>query len=674
MAFQGARSDGLGLAVYSQSQDFQRSLSSINPFDTRHRGDSLLLENLTHKVRDLLPSRTSHFNDSSPTIVNEDCFGTSTTMKNVHPPVSWKLLVDQIFASAPLLKHMKFLEEFRYIIVTSAFLHDIDPDKLRLQSRDYTFKTSEELNAIRNADITFHRLNSLRDIVTKNYHIKTTLHHSELLLRCYRIAKLLNRKIDSGITGSKAQVLSLLLIGLYLTFEQRNSVAEILQKKVLQNLDLTVAAIQDLNSLLYRFYLRYKEEMADSMLHTTLAHKLSETTTLSTIKALTICAMDSLYYNIQIQIGNIIVYCNPEDLSKYCHMYSLDLSELLFYIEQDAIDIEAKSTRVRLFEKFFFCCLLSVNNIKTQRGTQELHLDTNIMEMLYIKYSITKADYFQCHDEINLMNNLITMLSNTNHCVNSAIYNLKEHKLLLESVYQNDIAKDVKEIEEKNVMASIMKLLNELEQKLYMLNKYDDDTRNKLIYDKVQALTKLSRSSKHVTSQTLSESSNVPSSEVATDITDLKKLHCSKYLNVRVERINLNQKVQFIDALEHEENVNDLDNLQFCSFSDNLANASSLLSSKSNPCRDTTILQHEDNFGKLSDRELENRLNEKIRNFSIENKRSKDQLRMKKSMELLKGQYTSVLQSRNAPQDVARNILTSEVNIPMIYEIDELLN
>lgn len=351
----------------------------------------------------------------------------------------WDGIVNEIFQNYPSKYDAKFVEEFQYLIVTSHFLNDMNGSRFSLTNKPSPIlrKDIKSYNAGKMSNRIPTKFGILEcSNMNEKFRFHRTLNYLPTLLRSYKILRHLQHRAATNNSLEKSRVVKsiiiLTLISCHLAIQQELFYRQHIKYKSTQILRRTLDSLKRLDELLHKFHLGLKEQTIhqhlsvsfnDSDLHSIELQKIS------TLKSLLASSLDQLYFGMKHLVKELLPICNPNELLKYCGMYSIDMSDVLWSIFDVGITMEGKSFRAHYLKRFVLCCLLS-----TQR---EVGISTN--SVTGAGGDILSQIFFTLRVQTNpsgmyFMWKISKELENWNIVILSLISNLGNYEYLLESV------------------------------------------------------------------------------------------------------------------------------------------------------------------------------------------------------------------------------------------------
>lgn len=633
--------------------------------------------------------------DYSPTIVNSETFTknsvTPETVKTSQRVANWDRFVNDIFNELPFESRDQFLEEFQYAVISSGCLNDISrnvlPCSLKKSIMDFHNKSQTFTKAPSTLTIPT-KYGRLKICGTSKFYLVKTLDYLRTLLLSHRVLRFLRRTKPKNLKSTK-KIVSVLLMAVYLAIQQEFFNTQYTKYKTLVTLKEMLKNLQKFNALLSKYHLRFKE----LAIHEPFGSESGSDNTyvLSNIKELLSSTLDLSFHNIKRITTNLFALSNTTTLAKYCEIYGLHNSDLVYYFNHPANDIEAKAKRFHVLKKFMLCCLLSLNHSNSQADLPMLNPLSNIFPNFDCTFN--ELEYFTDSDRLKSVNENLCELKFSIETLTSS---LVSHRSILYStegtssssstppthrLLQNN-SQDVI-LDGRHKSHQISMTLNTIKQLEDVL--HDSFHKELSIETKAFVTTNLERlldywQKKSHVNKPERHSPIIPSNrgfslDVLQPATARTSIETSTY-----KKVYLNSDIDFRSVDETQSDIE-------------LDSDKEGLTDDGNYDRQETTEECNANhkFKGLSDEELRSKLNEGILKFAVENNQGRERLRTQKSFELLR----RVTQKKNSPQygcrhssscnpsDKTKNTVksrspyttqfSSEESIPVLYELKELL-
>lgn len=618
-------------------------------------------------------------NDWSPTIVNNGLFDTisfqcdgkdntvtsdgessNKTINCINDPliksnqISTRInnLFDKLYAKFYLPAHDNvFWEQWQYFIVTCNVTNEYNHYKHTVLKMKKSLVNLNKVNLKLNSiNYRTHRI-ILKQIIIFLKHFKSNIHIDK------------DRNLRNFLLIWKS------------ILDQRMQKKQLQQQHLLFELNNTINSINILDSLFQRFYLNFKELNNYKLI----SHKTDfniETVVLQ-IEHFMKCLYDIWFFKIKNQLDKLIIYVDSEVLKKYCKLYGIDMIDLRYYINQNCLQLIDKSQRLKILQKFWLCVLLSLrgqsfgnDNCFTSNSVDKIEIN-EFISILKIKSNVNDTD--SPHTETsNSLKDVLIQMRKFNH---SLIDLMNEHKFFLnfdnkfdffDTEIKNEIEKNNQFVDQGNnntdneEFLNFINVLDHLQLKL----KNDEIKSEHFITHKDIIVSKLNEMLQY-----LSRQEDISSLETYID-----SMHCMDTRITSTTSIKnhhgFSLDILKYDSLNHTtvNNKNHAPNNNFHNTKSKLDKPIEVIITNDNfdpddIDSDTLDTTHRSTKN-ISDQELNQQLNDKIRQFASQNKLSKSQLRTQKSFQLLKKLPHMHLKSQES----------TEALIPVIYELNELVN
>ncbi|SCV04293.1 LANO_0G09318g1_1 [Lachancea nothofagi CBS 11611] len=618
-------------------------------------------------------------NDNSPTVVGssefsshehdnlylEDDIQKELSRLTINPEASkskYEVLVAKIFSESPF-SNQNFNEEFQYTIIASQLLTDsIRPlwtaqpksEKSILNfHRDKESYSSQHLPCVPTKFGKFTAVN-------KQFLLRKTVPLFPTFLVVRRCLGLMAR--CKAPQKSKKRILAALSIAIYIALQQESFHDQYVKYSALLALQTAVAQLQNLDKLLHRLHIRYKELTIYKPIALVQSCQPSGSN-LSIIRDVLTASLDLSFYELQKITIKLLPILRNRELFRYCEIYGVNFVDLYFVINGESGDISEKAVRTHLLKKFILCCLLSIGS-KSKQDTEEKESEYRVtLEKIFATY---KA-YGNCSD---CRRSVITLdqLKELNELLKTVYSFLGQYRSHLnDGGIQTHEAKDTEDTHHQDFRtATTLNMLQEL-QKLMITNSSDTDEEiGKKLQKKLSELSRLwsqSETSKNGRSGRPRKERHCNGLQL--DVVQSPTLSNDEYGPSHIFNFNsypsLSSEIKFRNVeesgseSEYEQEGDDTITEQIFIANENY--------------------DHKDDFRKLTDEELRNKLNERIMTLAMENKRGKEKLRTKKSFGLLDRNQAQNIQenSKVGGRPSYRSKFTSEDSIPVLYELKQIL-
>ncbi|EDO17827.1 hypothetical protein Kpol_1043p17 [Vanderwaltozyma polyspora DSM 70294] len=614
------------------------------------------------------------------------------------------LIIQRIFEELPMSKNDQFFDEFQYAIITCPLLNDNNGVR-------FLFDVKKSILDFHKNKYTGHR-RILKSFPTKfgrclklssdNFQLTKTFHHSRTVLLSYKLINYIHSlKNSEESLILKNKFLTIILLCLYMSFQQELFHIQYIKYKTLLEVKIILNSLHRLDTIIHKYYNAYSEESIFRPINLNLNNQIDNNSNLSNIEVLLSSCLDILFYNFKNFTNEMLQLINIDELGKFCDIYKIHFNELYDLLRKSQTTIKGKLLRSEILQKFFLCCLLSLNN-------------TNVSINQHVRSSLTKIfnDSFlnqpEPKQQLKLEKTAI-ILKQVKRVIELLASTLNANKYLLVSIIEDtpppssklhlkNTSKDIENVP----LTSFINRLVELERSILRI---DPNDLGRHQFDVTNELQSLLRKWENITSlegcnnrfaetkkiRTINNrfSIDIRGSErngiLTTDI-DIKNIEDNETdFLVDSECTSISQGCLVCNNYNED-----------CDCDHNTLKESFEISKENYENKDLG-----DKFGcitnsftkglrKLSDEELKRKLDEKILSLAAENIKGKEKLRDQKSFELLKD--ISRKQSLNCLQpsshdndndnDDKENLwsrtpkhtqLSSEDSIPVIYRIRELL-
>lgn len=561
-------------------------------------------------------------------------------------------LVNLVFSELPFDDVNNFVEEFQYTIITSQLLNN------------ESFYPNFHMLSMKKSILNFHKkstqfVKSFTFVPTKygrlivrgkQYYLQKTIPLLRTILFTFTCLRKIQTKNSKNC--NKKKIVIVLLISIYLALQQEYFYLKYLKYAALINLKLTLESLQTLGKLMHRFHLYYKEltiyrsivltkqatytSNIDSKLHTTMVTEILNS------------SIDIFYYKLHAIIIDLLSVINTDNVSNYCGIYNVELIQLYQMITNlGSYDIHEKLNRVLLLQKFMLCCLLSINQFKYCNN-----IDIRIL--LRKIFPNFNADIKWINDKVKFIT-ISRALKSLNMCLLQLISNLNFY---WQSFHCLELSENEQE-DHKHTNYKINLTLNRLReiQKELLSQEFVTDELSDFINKELEELLKTwkIRQIKKQNEKQLRHTHHRNISGITLDV--VKPSDTDSLINKTKStqfQTSLSAPVDFISVEDTSAHL-ELDN--------NKINEEQIYGSDTN---DSTYAFKE-SLKKLTDEELRLKLNERIMDLAFENKKSRSKIVKQKSFELLNN-------SNHENSEESRSLCISEESIPVLYELNQLLN
>ncbi|SCU97016.1 LAFA_0G09318g1_1 [Lachancea sp. 'fantastica'] len=572
-------------------------------------------------------------------------------------------IVYEIFAQNPSYGQ-KFMDEFQYTIIASQLLTDaIRP---LWAARPRTRISSKGLNTHRDK-VSFNTSQCQSEAPTKfgkllvknqQQILRRTMPFFPTLTIVRRCLKAL--KGCTSVAHSRNRVFGALCIAVYLTLQQEVFHTHYAKFSALIILQNAVEKLQALDKLLHRSHIRYKELTVYKPISLVQAGQPSGSN-LSVLEDVLSVSLDLMFYELQSITRETLPLVSNHELFRYCELYDVNLVDLYFAVNGEAMGVSDKASRTHLLKKFLLCGLLSVGQkCRDESREKELEYQVTLEKIFGICPAAGQRSEFK---SLSVLLEQLNRLSNVLNTVYAFLVQYKHHlndsTTLLSNIQnpQDHSQHDYRTATTLNLMQNLQKFLirnntKTDEELIDRVNRHLDEI-SKLWHQNTPA--KIRRSHNHT-----------------------KERHFSGLnLNV-IQSPTLGGSENESDQRGHYEEKPVL-----ASAVDFTEVGGSGMDTESEQEGDDTIteqvfanenIEHKDEFRKLTDEELRIKLNERIMSLAIENKQGKQKLRTKKSFGLLDSNRAENIKELTAEGRPSKwNKFTSEESIPVLYELRQML-
>lgn len=646
-----------GLQIYSDDRYLmnQRSTSNstLRDIDPEDIYSSSLsgLSNLSFSWKVLRDWRSTEFHDNSPTITNADEFETHrlSTLSVKHDyTISFTYLLDRIFAVLKEPYCDQFVDEFKYSIVCSNILNEIHQYKhtLKIKKSIGDFNLTSAGSSYANLDIKYMAttIGLLKIVKADKVHVLRTMNHNKIVLICWKLFHKLNR-VQLQHKCKTSRIVATILLVLYLSSLQKRFRTQFIKFRTMEHLKFLLSNLQIFDKTFFKFYLKYKELKSgnEADVRIPIIHDLLQS------------ALDVMFFKLRNSIRSLLPLTDEETLIHYCDMYHVNTTDISYYIGEEQTTLDDKSFRTSLFKRFFLCCLLAIPSKMMNMNCTCRKGDVSVFNFLFTE------PHYQAPKYANPIQ-LIKAINEVNEIISTTLKSLEDYNYVLN---RNDILTN-ECIIEKAVTTSdvgtnmIIKTCKVLRGQLLTLDNSIGKSDRSVVISELEDLLhtyhyKEAHQYKTPTNfnpdkRTISHQSHGFSLDILRTPTHPTEESC---LNKEINFINVNEVEQdLISDNEFEPEKNSVPNLdERCE-----------LSGLDDPV-------HYQSFKKLSDKELGDKLNQKILNFAKQNKKGREKLRAQKSFGLLKRKS-----SRKQSDDMLVKQGKTEESIPIIYEFKELIH
>lgn len=666
-----------GLQVFSQNV-WNRSNSTVGSNNAKISSG---VESM--QARKLSDWGIETLNDSSPTVVasadfecgdrplwlEEDIDEELARLEDAHHPgdSQCEQLAAKVFLELPLGSH-GFAEEFQYTIIASQLLMDtVRPlwshPKLQKLTADFSAKqAASRACKVRTVPTKFGKLTT----INKGFMLRRTVPFLPTFLLARRCLGLLLQAVKSGHTKSTRRIFIVITTAVYLAIQQEVFFSHYLRHATLTALRSTVDQFQSLDKLLHRLHMRYKELTIYKPISLVQSSQPTGCSDLPIIRDVLTASLDFMFYGMKRIITDILPILEHQDLFRYCEIYAINLVDIFFAINGEAIEVGEKATRTHLLKKFILCCLLSIGPRAINPNT-EVHDFTERIQRIFPSFSgsasLTESERSLL--ALKHLKELVRLLQEVG-CF------LKQYKLhIIDPIQspeqtlpsQNGRQYQFRTATTLNMMKELQKVLivsppnSEEELELFMAKKLDDLSN---LWRKCGPY----KSSKCQNLKKDRHTSGLQLDVVQSPTQDSQEFDFQQNLS-RAPKLGLNAAIE-VKTVDGSQSDFDLESEQ--EYDQTITEEVCFAHSQEEVEEDSSRKGY---FLKLTDDELRDKLNERIMSLARENRKGKEELRTKKSFGLLGEDYKRKDNMRSRPSH--RSGFTSEESIPVLYELKQLL-
>lgn len=627
--------------------------------------------------------KSVELHDYSPTVVGSDFFERYDSSQKSETSNFWKRVVCEVFKELPDSSNDQFTEEFQYTVISSDFLND--PNGFR-----FSFTGKKSIMDFHKRSPSFHR-HELATVPTKYGRLKvsssgrfTLIRTLDFLTTVFAARKVLRCLMKSGVNGGR-RVLASVLIALYLAIQQEYFHTQYTRYKALVSLKKMLSSLQKLSKLLHNYRTKLKELSIYKPFSTSTSIAKSDPT-VAKIKDILNSCLDLLYYKLRTMTENLVALCSTASLTKYCAMYSLEMSDLFHYLNETAIEVEDKFERVSVMRKFMLCTILSLCCCNSSSDEAMI----NILSKLFPDSAMEICETPHVRD-IHRYRTVTENLEQVEEFVIQLTSSLINHKSVLHSFDDLSRLNDdnlishsrTDSLSKNRQLSQTLASLRKLESLLIASQEQEISREMKdVVTNHLQEITSAWQSydtPKNQCNRTFLSSPNQGFSlNVLRKASSPKLNSTTKNGNIRLgdsvtfEQVDDTQSdIEFDSEHEHHDSYED-------SRYDNSAH------SEAAKLREGRTEAHRD-LRKLTDEELRNKLNEGISRLAVENRQGRDKIRTQKSFELLRQKditkrvyrHASIMTKdrmtlvKSRPPNESN--FSSEDSIPVLYELEGLL-
>lgn len=603
---------------------------------------------------------------SSPTVIND-----SEWEYQLENPNKWYQLIDGVFSQLPFAANEHFLEEFHYTVVSSDLLNASNSWRLSKMPTGGLLPKIAQVGP--------------RIVRVRNFPYMTTLLH---------VRKILNRLKFSS--GAKKRVVITLLITLHLTYQQELYKLQSLSRNALSTLKSLLDSLQRLTILQHNYFAAHREISNQSG-----CDRIG-----IVVRDLLGSGLDLLFYSMTNVVQDLLSISNSSELSKYCEIYDVPLSELYYRLTEPANDMESRWARLKVIRSFMLCCLLSQNHFGSGVGnnsTCDLEI-CNFLRKVFPNYNLTQNSLINQSNRMKLLTTNMQQLQNLT--ISMTVSMLRHTELINNRRNSVSNARSTKRYskfylppEDKRLssqspicLSTTLNGLRELEKLLIVTNgdTTTSDSTIALVRQKLTDLLALWKNDDSGENVNQGRKNGVSKTKfgnrgLSLDVVQNPRESVIKCGGPHLDLPKLNDQVAFT-AVEDTQSDVELDSdyeLQRTAATETSNDEEAVNTRKRLRSSDKTLIdQRIAKFKSLSDEELRLKLEEGISKFAQENKKGRQQLRSQKSFELLRkpqnNEFMSVQgalrQISSASEITLNNTFSTEETIPMYYELQKILD
>lgn len=647
----------------------------------------------TWRKPSLLSSR-SVLHEYSPTIVgsNDSTFSPITVGKTTKF-FNWDDIISRIFMQQPFGVTHQFFEEFRYSIITSHFLNDMNHYRLSLhldQSIMNFHKSSTLLKNVPPKSVPFMatKYGKLAVVEDKKLYFRQNFNYLSMIITSYRVLTQLKKYCRKKNSPGLKRVVILILVAVYLSIQQEYFRRHLICYKTLLKVRKVLESLQQVDVMIHKYHLRFKEIKNHSFISRVSLISIADEHS-SVIKELLVFSSDALFYKLKSIIPDIVIFSDTSELSKYCELYGIDVPNLYYNNTTTVKDLDGKLYRLKLLKKFMLCCLLSLD----MTGNENLSNVNmrNALNKIFPDY-MARVQLKKKYNPIGTFQNIVSLLRGLHSLLSTVLVSLNDHKQILYAFPEETSTNtgceraNVCSFSKNDKLFQAVNYLKMIENNLLAIDIRNGITENdrNIIEDKLEELITFWKTSKicgNISRIQKVSPTNTINHGFHLDILKGRKSPRSS----SVQGLSLERKVDFIDVAESVndsfendtelEEYEDYDCQEECSAGSRQNHRVDFIGKDS--CR-------KPDFKQLSDNELRRKLDERILKLAQENREGRERLRTAKSFELLRKAQASMsvkfgfqkplrddafLESR----PLSKCKVSSEETIPFLYELKGLL-
>ncbi|CAR25758.1 hypothetical protein ZYGR_0A03270 [Zygosaccharomyces rouxii] len=629
--------------------------------------DTLLEKSMLSPIGWKCENFQSNIHPSAPTVVNGGEWEYQFEIPN-----KWNQLIDRVFSRLPSVANEHFLEEFHYTVVSSDLLNASNPWRLSKMSTSGLLPTIIP--------------DKSKTIRIRNFPYMTTILH---------VRKILNRLKFSN--GSRRRVVITLLIALYLTYQQEFHKMQSSRQNALSILKSMLDSLQRLTVLQHNYFAAHKE----------ISNQCGSDRIGLVVTDLLGSSLDLLFYSMTNATQDLLTISNSSELSKYCGIYGVPLSELYYRLTEPANDMESRWTRLKVMRSFMLCCLLSQNHSGGRVGnnsTCDLEM-CNFLRKIFPNYNLTQNSLINQSNRWKLITTNMQQLQNLTVSMTASML---RHTELINN-HRNSVpnARSVKRYskfylppEDKKSssqgpirLSTTLHGLRELEKLLIVTNEETTTTDStiELVRQRLIDLLALWQTDDNDEVVSQGRKNGISKTKFGNRGLSLDVVQNPRESIIKCGGPHLNLSPKLKDHVVFtpvDETQSDIEQdsdyeLQKTAATETSNDEEAVNSKKTLRSSDKTLIdQRIAKFQSLSDDELRLKLEEGISKFAQENKKGRQKLRSQKSFELLRKPHNkefmsvqgALRQISSASEITLNNTFSTEETIPMYYELQKILD
>ncbi|CUS22066.1 LAQU0S04e07426g1_1 [Lachancea quebecensis] len=680
-----------GLQIFSHNWNRSNSTLSSNMVRSTQgmwMTDDGKASRLEIQARKLSDWGVDTLNDNSPTVVGSAEFGSEgqevwlehdieqelakLESERLHLSSKLEILVSRIFLETPFSTE-NFVEEFQYTIIASQLLTDC------LRPRWIPPKSQRSM-------LDFHgglkgpKIPHARCVPTK--YGKFTASERQFVLRktvpflptlmfsrhCFGIVMASNAP-----KSSKKRLFAALATAVYLALQQELFYSQYVKHSTLLCLRSVIEQLQGLDKLLHRLHMRYKELTIYKPISLIQATQTSSSD-LSVIRDVLSSSLDLMFYEMKRITGAILPLLHSQDLTKYCEIYAVNLVDVFYAVNEEAVEVGEKAARTHTLKKFVLCCLLSIDHGPSGRLNEK---QSESILGLYKAFSLHEkaGPILESKKSAIVLTNLKELeklLANVN------LYLKHNRPHGMGSVPQTDQQRDSQDLKQSSFCTSAtLNMLKELQKTLIASSSDKEEELANVVIKKLEEISKLwikQNAQKNINNTQNERRKDRHFSGLQLNVVQSPTLDTHRRQSD--EKFGSGNKVDLNSEIEFKIVQGSQSDLDLESDEDFSATITEEIYATNSEEEHIELSGHKECLSKLTDEELRNRLNERIMSLARENRQGKEELRTKKSFGLLgndrsRKEYSDGGDTGSRPSHRPKFI--SEESIPVLYELKQLL-